>query len=183
MPVSIATARDPFRDMGDARPAAPRPARPGPRAPARTRRGPTPAAGLRVPQARLLAALLPPYPDDPPEEWPLITRAVLAVRAGYTAISGSVTRALNGIREGSSSGDAHPGLRALGHVEVVEIDVDGLIEDNYRITPTGIAAIQAWLAANPDGLPDVRDADSATNHRYREADVEAGVGDRENSGE
>lgn len=117
---------------------------------------------LRIPQARVLSALLPPYPDDPPSEWPLLNRAVMGLRAGYTAISGSITRALNGIHPDSSSGDPHPGLLALGYVEALDIDVEGVIEVNYRITRAGIAAIQRYGAS----LPKVRDAVAATNKRY-----------------
>ena len=122
---------------------------------------------LRIPQARVLSALLPPYPDDPPSEWPLLNRAVMGLRAGYTAISGSITRALNGIHPDSSSGDPHLGLLALGYVETVEIDVEGVIEVNYRITRAGVQAIQRHVATKGKELPKVRDRLAATNHKYR----------------
>lgn len=150
MPVSVATTRDPFR--GVAAPGRPTVGRPAP-------------TGLRLPQARVLRALVPAYPDDPPGEWPIYTRAVLAMRAGYTALSGSVTRALNGIHPGSSSGDPHLGLLALGLVEMIEIDVEGTLETNYRATHAGIHAYQRFIA---DGgtLPPVKDAAICTNSRY-----------------
>lgn len=122
---------------------------------------------LRVPQARVLKALVPEYSDDPPSEWPLLSRAALGVRAGYTAISGTITRALNGIREGSSSGDPHPGLVARGLVEVLTVDVDGVREDNYRATKAGVSEYAAYVAANGDNLPPLKDAGSCVNDRYK----------------
>ena len=120
---------------------------------------------LRTPQARCLAALQPEYPDDPVSEWPLVTRAQLGVRAGYTAISGTVTRALNGIRKGSSSGDAHPGLLARGLVEEVVLTIEGTSEVNYRATAAGVRAYQEYVRQNK--LPEVRDAAICTNDRYK----------------
>ena len=122
---------------------------------------------LRTPQARLLSALMPAYPDDPASVWPLITRAQLGVRAGYTAISGTVTRALNGIHDGSSSGDAHPGLLSLKLVEEIAVDIDGHNEVNYRTTAAGIVAHQAHLIKQGGRLPQIRDAATCTNDRYR----------------
>lgn len=126
---------------------------------------------LRIPHARLLRALLPESPQDSSSEWPVITRATLAVRAGYTPISGSVTRALNGIRLGSSSGEPQTGLIALGFVEVIEIDIDGVSETNYRITTAGIQAIQQYLV-KINTLPPVRDASLCTNDRYTQDEEE-----------
>ena len=123
---------------------------------------------LRVPQARVLAALMPEYPvdeKDPPSEWPVVTRAQLGVKAGYTATSGTVTRALNGIREGSSSGDAHIGLLARGLMEEIILDIDGVTEVNYRITATGISAYKAHITTHGK-LPEVKDATTCTNDRY-----------------
>lgn len=117
---------------------------------------------LRTPQVRVLAALMPEDPSARRFRWPLLTRAKLGVGAGYTAISGSVTRALDGIRPGSSSGAAHLGLLALGHVEVLILDIDGVKEINYRITASGIAAYRRWLAEN-GGIPPVRNAETCTN--------------------
>ena len=125
---------------------------------------------LRTPQARVLAALVPAYLDDPVSEWPLVTRAQLAVRAGYTAISGTVTRALNGVRAGSSSGEPHPGLLALGMIEEVALDIDGRIETNYRTTHLGVAAYRRYVESNGGELPKVRDAAICTNDRYRDGD-------------
>lgn len=118
---------------------------------------------LRVPQARVLRVLMPDRPDDPPMDWPTLCRAVLGLRAGYTAISGSITRALNGIRPGSSSGDAHLGLVALGLVEVGEVDVDGVVERSYRITEAGIREFGRFMAQNGNALPPLRDAALCVN--------------------
>ncbi len=120
---------------------------------------------LRIPQARILHALMPANISDPVSEWPLLDRPALAIRAGYTIISGSVTRALNGIREGSSSGDAHLGLLALGLVKKVSVDVVGLCEEYYKITHDGIKTYQHFIA-NGGHLPVVKDAVICTNDRY-----------------
>lgn len=124
--------------------------------------------GLRVPQARILQALMPAHPSDHYTEWPLLNRAALGIRAGYTAISGTITRALNGIHEGSSSGDPHPGLLARGLVKATSVDVDGVTEVNYRITAAGIREYEVHLAANGKQLPPVKDAELCTNDRYAE---------------
>jgi hypothetical protein len=127
---------------------------------------PATAPELRVPQARVLAALMPANPSESRYNWPVLTRPLLSVEAGYTGTSGTITRALNGIREGSSSGDAHPGLLARGLVEEVPLDIDGLIEVNYRVTAAGIREYQAWVAAGGK-LPAIKDSTKNTNRRYR----------------
>lgn len=113
---------------------------------------------LRVPQARVLAALMPEDPESYWTEWPVFNRAQLGVQAGYTAISGSITRALNGIHPGSSSGDPHLGLLALELVE--EVNIDG--ETNYRATALGVRAYQLYIQSK-GGLPEVRDPTLTTN--------------------
>ncbi len=132
---------------------------------------PTPT--LRTPQARVLATLMPQRDGSPVGEWPTYNRAVLARRAGYTAISGSITRALNGIRPGSSSdkrndkpGEGHLGLLAMGLVEEFPMDIDGLVEVCYRATPAGVRAFRAHEAAVGD-LPAIRDRESCINDRYK----------------
>lgn len=104
-------------------------------------------SGLRLPHARVLLALLPAYPEDPPEEWPLLTRPMLGARAGYTAVSGTVTRALHGIREGSTSGRKSAGLLELELVEALILHIEGVKEINYRITRKGIDVIQKHIAS------------------------------------
>lgn len=121
---------------------------------------------LRIPQARLLQVLMPAYPEDPPCEWPLVTRTMLGMRAGYTAISGTVTRALNGIRATNrTSGDPHPGIIERGFIEVVTVNVEGVNEVNYRITKEGIQVFQEFLS-HGGSIPPVKDAQLCVNDRY-----------------
>lgn len=126
---------------------------------------------LRTPQARVLAALMPNDTTEPVSEWPLITRAQLGINAGYTALSGTITRVLNGVREGSSSGDPHPGLLARGMIEEVVLDIDGVKEVNYRTTAAGIRAYQAHVAIHGKQLPNVRDKKACVNDRYKKDGV------------
>ena len=121
---------------------------------------------LRTPQARVLAVLMPTNPTAHPINWPCITRAQLGARAGYTATSGTVTRALNGVREGSSSCEPHKGLLSLGLIEEIILDIDGVSETNYQITSAGIEAYLAYTAAHKT-LPALRDASICTNDRYK----------------
>lgn len=124
-------------------------------------------SGLRVPQARVLRALMPKVTTDHYSEWPLLTRAALGIKAGYTAVSGTITRALNGIHIGSSSGDPHPGLLERGLVKVVTVDVEGMMELNYRITAAGIRTFEAYqTTTGKKRLPPVKDAALCTNDRY-----------------
>lgn len=125
---------------------------------------------LRMPQARILRALMPSNLDDPSFEWPLVTRAQLAIRAGYSTISGSTTRALNGIHEGNTtSGDPHLGVIGKGLVEAIMVQVEvGMAKElNYRITPAGIKALQSYLAKGGK-LPRIKAASIYTNNRYLE---------------
>lgn len=122
---------------------------------------------LRTPQARVLAALMPTYLDDPVSEWPLVTRTQLLIRAEYSPTSGIINRALGGIGKGSSSGHPHPGLLALGYVEEVPVNVDGLSEANYRATPAGIQAYRQYLVDNGGALPKHRAGELCTNNRYK----------------
>jgi hypothetical protein len=124
---------------------------------------------LKVPQARVLAALCPEAGvDDPPLG--TVPRAALAEAAGILPTTGTINRVLNGIPDGSSSGASHPGLVETGLIERVELDLDGRATDSYRITRAGIAAVRAWLATNE--LPPLRDAESCTNRRYATPDAD-----------
>lgn len=87
----------------------------------------------------------------------------ICTRIGWSATSGTFTNAMNGVKEGSSTGGAHPGLVRLGLVEKVELDIDGLVELVYRITEQGREA----LRLHGDELPDMRDKTISTNKRYR----------------
>lgn len=121
---------------------------------------------LRTMQARVLSALIPSTPEMPVESWPVLCKAQLGIRAGYTAISGSITRALNGIPPGSSSGEPHLGLLDLGLVISIILDIDGLEEVNYRTTPAGVAAYQTHIAERGE-LAKRKSVTASTNQRYR----------------
>lgn len=115
---------------------------------------------LKIPQVRVLQCFT--------SGRPLLTRAKLAERAGFSELSGTVTRVLNGLREGSSSGAAHPGLVALGYLERVELEVEeGVTETCYRITDAGARALVAWEAARGGKPATMRDKTSSINHRYK----------------
>ena len=116
---------------------------------------------LRIPQARVLRALLPDA-GVVHVDWPIATAVAIARSIGVSEVSDYVRRALHGLREGSSSGSGHPGLIALGLVEVVLIDTEGVVETTFRITPSGVIAILAH-----GDLPPVRDREGCINKRYR----------------
>ena len=120
---------------------------------------------LRIPQARLLVALMPAHLDDPTNEWPSMTTYWLAVATKTSPKSDYIRRALRGLPEGSSSGDAHDGLLTFGYVVGVELNIDGVVETHYRITPLGVRALQNYLAANK--LPPLKDRETSINHRYK----------------
>ena len=115
---------------------------------------------LRVPQYRVLKALLPKGGRTP-----ALTRTELAARAGFQTGSGTINRALNGIAKGSSSGDPYPGIVDLGYVRRAEVHLDGgLKETVYQITAAGQKAARAF--AKERKVSDVRRASASTNKRY-----------------
>jgi len=116
---------------------------------------------LKVPQVRILKALAPKGGKSP-----ALTRDKLREKAGYSAISGTINRVLNGIPEGSSSGNPHPGLLALGLIKRVELDVDGKLESAYQITAKGIKALESYIEENGKTLKG-RDKSACINQRYR----------------
>ena len=115
---------------------------------------------LKLHQARAMKALCG-------KGAPMLSRPRLAEAVGVSEISGTVTRILNGIRDGSSSGPAHPGLLALGFAESVDIDVDGLTETCYRATAAGREAYAEYVAQCGEPDAPIRDAASSTNQRYK----------------
>lgn len=120
---------------------------------------------LRVPQARILSALMPQYPGQPPFDWPICTRAGLLKHAGYEPTSGVVNRALGGILS-LKSGKPHLGMLALKLIEEVVLDIEGVSETNYRTTVAGIDAYRAYIA-QVGALPPLRDKKACTNNRYK----------------
>jgi DNA-binding MarR family transcriptional regulator len=109
--------------------------------------------GLHLPQARVLRALEQSHPH-------LLSRNDLAKHIGYSPISGTLTRALNGIRQGSSSGPTHPGLLKLRMIEKLRQHgrARGVV---YRITERGRCAMKGVRT-----LPSLRDQEACKNWRY-----------------
>lgn len=115
---------------------------------------------LKIPQVRVLRCFT--------SGRPLLNRAKIAERAGFSELSGTVTRVLNGLREGSSSGAAHPGLLTLGYLERIDLEVEeGVTETCYRITDAGARALAAWEAESGGKSVTMRDKTSSVNHRYK----------------
>jgi hypothetical protein len=96
-------------------------------------------AELRVPQARVLNALLSL------DKGATLTRTNLAERAGFNPTTGMINRVLHGIPKGSSSGEAHPGLLELGYVIRTDPGIDGVRKANYQITDKGIEVVTRYL--------------------------------------
>ena len=120
---------------------------------------PRPLPRVRIPQLRVLKILA----GDENEDTPALTRQKLNERSGFSSVSGTITRVMNGVPQGSSSGAERPGLIPLGCVRKFDVDIDGIVETVYQITPLG----REVLAANP--LPTKRRSREASiNHRYKE---------------
>lgn len=130
---------------------------------------PPPQVKLRKPQARVLALLMPADPTSYWTEWPTVNRAELASRAGYTPLSGTLTRVLNGIKAGSSSNGhkgAEPGLLELKYIEEERLDLCGVIEVNYRATAAGVQAYQEYIRERGEPVTS-RSKAGSTNKRYQ----------------
>ena len=113
--------------------------------------------GLKIPQIRVLRLLA---------DGGGCSRARLSELAGYTAISGTVTRVIHGLREGSTSGPAYPGLLDAGLVEENALNMDGIKEVCYTITEAGLSALAA-LNGEASNLPPLRNRKVCTNKRYQ----------------
>lgn len=125
-----------------------------------------PSTKLKLPQRRILSVLSEGIGELPVILWPGLTRQRICERAGFSPTSGTFTNAMNGVREGSSTGKAHPGLLRLGLVRIYELDVDGAPETVYQLTEKGKIALQSI----DKDLPDLRDRVLSTNTRYKEPD-------------
>ena len=126
-----------------------------------------PQSQLKVPQVRVLVALMPDEGDEPPPG--TISRRNLAIAAGPIPTSGTMSKVLNGIQNPeSSTGKQCDGLFQYGYIERVDVDLDGQVVDSYRITRAGLAAVREWLANNT--LPPKRDEKMSTNRRYTSDD-------------
>ena len=128
--------------------------------------------GLKIPQARVLKALMPK--DEAREhhftEWPSLIRTSLATKAGFNPTTGTINRVLHGIPQGSSSGEPHAGLleRGLLKAEDFVVPEDGINETRYRITAAGIKAYGRYVAEHGDRMPKRRDKALCINDRYHD---------------
>ena len=113
---------------------------------------------LRTPEARVLAELL---------NGACLTRTKLNQRIGFSELSGTVNFALNGMKIGPSSSKHYPGLLALKLVTRTELDIDGLKEWVYEITPLGREALQSYLDKRGGEMPPMRSKEDSTNSRYK----------------
>lgn len=121
---------------------------------------------MRVPQLRVLSALMPEDTTTDPINWSLFTAVNIADNLGASLISDLIRRALRGIQVGSTSSVSYPGLLELGYVESVTFNIDGVEETNYRITPTGVVAYLAQILEFGPPPAKTRNRESCTNKRY-----------------
>ena len=126
------------------------------------------SAIVNTPQARVLKVLAPKDTTDHWTDWPEMTRYDLSVRIGWNPTTGTLNRALHGIRKGSSCGAAHLGLLDLELVKEVTIELDSRQTTVYRITAAGVKALQRYLTETPR-LPKKRDKELCVNARYQTA--------------
>lgn len=118
---------------------------------------------LTVPQIRVLLVL---------REGASISRAELAERSGYTSLSGTITRAINGVKGDSSSGKPMKGLVDLQLVTTEQLVIeDGVTETVYTITTLGKELIEEYVESYGASAGPVRDKELSTNDRYRRDDV------------
>lgn len=120
---------------------------------------------LRIPQIRVLRELAGDLGLANVPFTPALTRIKLQQRCEFSEKSGTVTRVMNGVQEGSSSGAARPGLLELELVKTYILDIDGLQERVYQLTDVGRFVVK-YLAQR--SLPKKRGADVSTNLRYLE---------------
>lgn len=131
---------------------------------------------LRLPQLRVLAALMPANVELRP--WPTYDRVALCRAVGVSTRSDSVWRAIMGLRNRLRK-DAYPGLIDLGLVRAEKLDSGEAtlhaysgqwrgprIEVTYCITPLGLQVIAAHIAANGPLPPVKSTAGQCVNKRY-----------------
>jgi uncharacterized protein (DUF1810 family) len=102
---------------------------------------------MRVPHIRVLQALA--------DAGQPLTLIQLTTAAGYNEGSGTASRALYGVPEGSSSGPEQTGLLALGYVhdEQIQGAGGGRAVNHFSITPSGTKVLEEELAATGGNLP------------------------------
>src|SRR6516225_7113430 len=122
---------------------------------------------LRLPQIRILRVLSVGTPA------PALTRAKLCERIGISAISGTITAALNGR---DSYGASVTGLVPGGLVSKEELKVpeDGINDTVYEITDRGRKALAGYAEAHKR-LPKLREKDLSINRRYKRKVLKAGA--------
>ena len=129
--------------------AAKKPAKPAKR---KSKKPAKPAFKPTLPQARVLRAL---QGGDP------MPRAKVAKLAGFSPISGTMPRCLNGSKK--------LGVAALvpNYVKWVEGLIDGMASEWFlQITQAGKKVLKGALVDMPR-LPKLRDHDASVNHRYQ----------------
>jgi hypothetical protein len=106
---------------------------------------------MRLPHVRVLRVLA-----DAGEP---LTLNQLTTRAGYTEGSGTASRALYGVPEGSSSGPEQTGLLALGYVhdDLIQGAAGGRPVKHFSITASGMHALEEGLVEAGGNLPPVDD--------------------------
>lgn len=122
---------------------------------------------LSLPQARILSMLKPKVPSA---KNPILTRVKIIELCGFSPLSGTFSRAVNGVAKMSKVAEfigPQKGLVALKFINEVENQVDGKTEHGYEATRAGLLELQAFLKTCKDGeLPGNRDRKLCLNNRY-----------------
>ena len=128
--------------------------------------------GLRLPQYRTLRALLP----NANGQKPCYSRAKLSVKAGFSAISGTINRALHGIKRNAPQAEyagAHKGLLGLGLVKEIEQNIDDTRSVEYEITAPGIKAVARYAKSHGTNRK-LRSREASINLRYQPKPLHGG---------
>lgn len=92
----------------------------------------------------------------------ILTRLKIQKRVGFSTLSATVTNTMNGVAVGSTHCKrGKVGLLALGLVEKIQVEVVGVLEEGYRITPLGKQALEECGGGND--LPPLKDRTLCTN--------------------
>ena len=127
------------------------------------KRGRKKKTGLLIPHVRVLRALKR-------AKWNTLGRTQLAERAGFSPISGTINRALAGIKKDSPQAkkhgcQPHKGLLDLGLVEEVRLDDESKKGWVYKLTKEGDKALEKFEGT----VGEVRDRKTCVNTRYVKA--------------
>lgn len=125
-----------------------------------------PKQTISLPQARILSILRPKSGGKNP----ILSRIKIIKEAGFSPLSGTFSRALNGVAKMSTVAEfigAKKGLVDLGFVKLVDTNVDGAVEHGYEATKDGLKELDKFLKTCVDGeLPKHRDRTVCLNNRY-----------------